>query len=220
MGGVRGSPGSPARVPESSRQPSVVCAKASEDSSQLSLNVFHMTTMSLKAPRSQQANFMAGFVSPWFRRNNKAFWFVCLFVFCQECRCVFGTLAFFFFFTRRQGSLLVSAWVPGCLEPAVRKGASVFLVPSETGMVCRRAGCGGPTAGVFLGAPQMPQATSQAGRKPCWVTARGARARGGVEGALEFTLHFRSCENVSASAKASCPIFLLLHWDISGTKYI
>lgn len=87
-------------------------------------------------------------------------------------------------------------------------------------MVCCRAEWGGPTTGVFLGAPQMPQATSQAGRKPCWVTARGARARGGVEGALEFTLHFRSCENVSASAKASCPIFLLLHWDISGTKYI
>lgn len=58
---------------------------------------------------------MAGFVSPWFRRNNKAFWFVCLFVFCQECRCVFGTLAFFFFY-KETGKLIgkrLGAWVPG-----------------------------------------------------------------------------------------------------------
>lgn len=35
---------------------------------------------------------------------------------------------------------MVSAWVAGCLEPAVGKGASVFLILSETEMVCHRVG--------------------------------------------------------------------------------
>lgn len=43
---------------------------------------------------------------------------------------------------------------------------------------------------------------------------------GGVGGALGFVFHFYSWEDGLVSAKAFCPVFLLLHWDISGTKYI